>query len=164
MPSRRGRRNKTPPPAPDPGLHRAKRGLAPVPNPQPPPRQARRMMLFVLKVGLTGGLACGKSFVGDALAELGCQCCRRTAWGTKSCCMAGRLTRPWCANSGRASSPRTGPSTGVPWQARSLANLSVLNVLNSFVHPPVMRREERMAGRKSRHEIRTASRSWRRPS
>ena len=26
----------------------------------------------MLKVGLTGGLACGKTFVGEALAELGC--------------------------------------------------------------------------------------------
>ena len=59
-------------------------------------RAPRRRML---KVGLTGGLASGKSFVGEALAGYGCLLVQADELGHRCWRPAARLTTLWCANS-----------------------------------------------------------------
>ena len=53
----------------------------------------------MLKVGLTGGIACGKSFVGEALAGYGCLLIQADELGHEVLAAEERLTNPWYRNS-----------------------------------------------------------------
>jgi dephospho-CoA kinase len=100
----------------------------------------------MLRVGLTGGLASGKSFVGHALADLGCYLIEADKLGHE-------VMMPG-AEAYEAIVREFGPSildaeggisrrklSGIVWQ-----NPELLEKLNSLVHPPVQEREEvRMA-------------------
>ena len=106
------------------------------------------MIRIVLKVGLTGGLACGKSFVGEALAELGCHVLQADRLGHEVLLPGGEAYAPVVrrirrrrAGRERRNRPARAGRAGFRTSRTRLA------VLNSFVHPPVMRREEEWLAR-----------------
>jgi dephospho-CoA kinase len=100
----------------------------------------------MLRVGLTGGLATGKSFVGHALADLGCYLIEADKLGHQVMLPGGeaydaivREFGPGILEAGGCISRRK--LSGIVWQ-----NPERLEKLNSLVHPPVQQREEiRMA-------------------
>lgn len=97
----------------------------------------------MLKVGLTGGLACGKSFVGQTLAELGCLVVQADELGHEALEPDGAAYGPVVREFGRGIL-----DAGGRIDRRVLASLVFddpqrLAVLNSLVHPPVLRLEER---------------------
>jgi dephospho-CoA kinase len=100
----------------------------------------------VLRVGLTGGLATGKTFVGRALADLGCYLIEADKLGHEVMLPGGeaydgilREFGPTVLDAeGRISRRKL---SGMVW-----TNPERLEKLNSLVHPPVREREEsRMA-------------------
>jgi dephospho-CoA kinase len=98
----------------------------------------------MLKVGLTGGLACGKTFVGETLADLGCLLIQADELGHQVLAPGGAASDAVLAEFG----PRIlGPDGAIDRQA--LAALAFgsperLTRLNGLVHPAVVRREEEM--------------------
>jgi len=100
----------------------------------------------MLRVGLTGGLASGKSFVGRALADLGCYLIEADKLGHEVMLPGGEayeaIVREFGPGildpEGRISRRKL---SGIVWR-----NPERLEKLNSLVHPPVREREEsRMA-------------------
>jgi dephospho-CoA kinase len=100
----------------------------------------------MLRVGLTGGLACGKSFVGRALADLGCYLIEADKLGHAVMEPGGEaydaivqeFGRDVLDADGRINRPKLG---AIVWH-----DPERLEMLTSFVHPPVRQREEsRMA-------------------
>jgi dephospho-CoA kinase len=97
----------------------------------------------MLRVGLTGGLASGKSFVGHALKDLGCYVIEADKLGYEVMSQGGEayaaiveeFGRPILDAEGRISRRRL---SGIVWN-----NPERLEKLSSFVHPPVQQREER---------------------
>jgi len=98
----------------------------------------------MLKVGLTGGLASGKTFVGEALAGFGCLLIQADHLGHKVLEPGGEaydeVVREFGAEilepDGRINRQRlAGMVFGSPGR---------LERLNSLVHPPVLRREEEL--------------------
>jgi dephospho-CoA kinase len=97
----------------------------------------------VLRVGLTGGLASGKSFVGRALADLGCYLIEADKLGHEVMMPGGEaydaIVREFGAGildaEGRISRRKL---SGIVWDAPER-----LEKLSSLVHPPVQEREER---------------------
>jgi dephospho-CoA kinase len=97
----------------------------------------------MLKVGLTGGLACGKSFVGEALERWGCLLIRADELGHEVLAPGGEafeaVVREFGADllvEGRIDRRRLA--------ARVFADQEALARLNALVHPPVIAREERL--------------------
>jgi dephospho-CoA kinase len=98
----------------------------------------------MLRVGLTGGLASGKSFVGQALANLGCHLIEADQLGHE-------VLMPG-AEAYEAVVREFGPGVLAPDGTVDRARLAAevfgrperLARLNSLVHPPVIRREEEM--------------------
>jgi dephospho-CoA kinase len=96
----------------------------------------------VLRVGLTGGLATGKTFVGRALADLGCYLIEADKLGHEVMLPGGeaydgilREFGPTVLDAeGRISRRKL---SGMVW-----TNPERLEKLNSLVHPPVREREE----------------------
>jgi dephospho-CoA kinase len=99
----------------------------------------------MLKVGLTGGLACGKTFVGQALADFGCLLIQADELGHQVLEPGGEAYDQVVREFG----PEIlGPDGRI--DRRRLAGLvfgspARLEQLNSLVHPPVVRREEELA-------------------
>jgi dephospho-CoA kinase len=96
----------------------------------------------MLKVGLTGGLACGKSFVGQALANLGCHLLEADRLGHQALLPQGEAYVAVVRAFGPAILAPNGEI-----DRRALANLVFgsperLAVLNSLVHPAVFHQEE----------------------
>jgi dephospho-CoA kinase len=97
----------------------------------------------MLRVGLTGGLASGKSFVGRALADLGCYLIEADKLGHEVMLPGGEaydaIVREFGPNildvDARISRRKL---SGIVW-----GNAERLEKLSSFVHPPVQAREER---------------------
>ncbi|MGA2133027.1 MAG: dephospho-CoA kinase [Bryobacteraceae bacterium] len=101
----------------------------------------------MLKAGLTGGLACGKSFVGQALAESGCHLLQADELGHEVLARGGEAYAPVVREFGTGI---LGPDGQI--DRRALAALVFgdeerLARLNRLVHPPVMRREEEWLAR-----------------
>jgi dephospho-CoA kinase len=98
----------------------------------------------MLRIGLTGGLASGKSFVGQALAELGCHLIQADQLGHE-------VLMPG-AEAYDAVVREFGPGVLAPDGTIDRSRLAAevfdrpdrLAKLNSLVHPPVIRREEEM--------------------
>jgi dephospho-CoA kinase len=96
----------------------------------------------MLRVGLTGGLASGKSFVGRALADLGCYLIEADKLGHEVMLPGGEAYEGIVKefgpgildNEGRISRRKL---SGIVW-----VNPKRLAKLNSLVHPPVQKREE----------------------
>ncbi len=96
----------------------------------------------MLRIGLTGGLATGKSVVGQELVRLGCHVLRADDLGHAVLQQGGEAYAPVVAAFGREI---LGPGGDI--DRRRLARIvfhdeSKLNLLNSIVHPAVFSREE----------------------
>lgn len=101
----------------------------------------------MLRVGLTGGLASGKSFVGEALAALGCHLLKADELGHRLLLPGTEVYRRVVGEFGPSILDEQGRI-----QRRALAQLvfadpEKLARLNAIVHPAVIEEEERwMAG------------------
>jgi dephospho-CoA kinase len=98
----------------------------------------------MLRVGLTGGLASGKSFVGRALADLGCLLIQADELGHQVLEPGGEaydgVIREFGSGILRADGTIDRPRLG----ALVFQDPQRLTVLNALVHPPVWARESRL--------------------
>lgn len=98
----------------------------------------------MLKVGLTGGLASGKSFVGTALEELGCKLIEADVLGHEVLLPDGAAYNPVIREFGRGI---LGPDGEIDRKLLALevfANRDRLRTLNSLVHPQVHKRTDEL--------------------
>jgi dephospho-CoA kinase len=108
----------------------------------------------MLRVGLTGGLASGKSFVGHALADLGCYLIEADKLGHEVMLPGGEaydaIVREFGAGvldpEGRISRRKL---SGIVW-----TNPERLAKLSALVHPPVQEREEKRMAEIARADAR----------
>ena len=96
----------------------------------------------MLKVGLTGGLACGKSFVGEELARLGCLLIHADELGHEVLMPAGEAYDGVVREFGDAILTESGEIDRKALAAQVFGAPERLAKLNSLVHPPVLRRED----------------------
>jgi dephospho-CoA kinase len=98
----------------------------------------------MLRVGLTGGLASGKSFVGRALADLGCLLIQADELGHKVLEQGGEayeaVTREFGAGIVRADGAIDRPKLA----SLVFHDSQRLAALNALVHPPVWARERKL--------------------
>ena len=97
-----------------------------------------------MKVGLTGGLACGKSFVGEALAGYGCYLIRADEVGHEVLARGGPAFEPAVQEFGAGILASDGQIDRRKLAARVFGDREALTRLNSLVHPAVIRREEQL--------------------
>ncbi len=93
-------------------------------------------------MGLTGGLACGKTFVGDTLADLGCHVLQADRLGHEVLLPGGEAYAPVVREFGPGVLGGDGDIDRRVLAAQVFGRPERLALLNSFVHPPVMRREQ----------------------
>ena len=98
----------------------------------------------MLKVGLTGGLACGKSFVGEALAGMGCLLIRADELGHEVLAPGGEAYDSVIQEFGREIVAGDGTIDRRALAARVFGEPARLERLNALVHPAVIRREEEL--------------------
>jgi dephospho-CoA kinase len=96
----------------------------------------------MLKVGLTGGIACGKSFVGEALERYGCLLVRADELGHEVLAAGGEAYEPVVREFGGEIVMENGEIDRQALAARVFGAPERLARLNALVHPPVVRREE----------------------
>jgi len=101
----------------------------------------------MLKVGLTGGLACGKSFVGQALADLGCHLLQADQLGHAVLSPGGEAYTAVLREFGPGVLNAGGEIDRRALAAQVFGSPERLALLNSFVHPPVIRQEEEWLAR-----------------
>jgi dephospho-CoA kinase len=109
----------------------------------------------MLKVGLTGGIACGKSFVGEALAGYGCFVIRADEIGHQVLGPNGEAYADVVREFGKEilTADGSGESTYIDHRDIDRSRLAALVFgdagklarLNAIVHPAVIRREEALA-------------------
>ncbi|HEY7389842.1 MAG TPA: dephospho-CoA kinase [Bryobacteraceae bacterium] len=97
----------------------------------------------MLRVGLTGGLACGKSFVGQALANCGCFLIQADDLGHAVLAPGGEAYEAVIRELGAEVLP-DGQIDRRKLAARVFGDREALERLNALVHPPVIAREEKM--------------------
>jgi dephospho-CoA kinase len=98
----------------------------------------------MLKVGLTGGLACGKTFVGEALANHGCLLIQADELGHQMLEPGGEAYEPVVREFGEGILDPQGRIDRGLLAAQVFGNPERLKLLNSLVHPPVVRREDEL--------------------
>ena len=98
----------------------------------------------MLKVGLTGGLACGKTFVGEELARLGCYIVQADEIGHEVLAPGGEAYRPVIEEFGPGILTPDGHIDRRLLAAGVFGAPERLAKLNSLVHPAVFRREEQL--------------------
>jgi dephospho-CoA kinase len=98
-------------------------------------------------VGLTGGLACGKSFVGEALADLGCHVLQADRLGHEVLLPGGEAYAPVVREFGSGVLGEAGEIDRRALAAQVFGKPERLALLNRLVHPPVVRREEEWMAR-----------------
>ena len=98
----------------------------------------------MLKVGLTGGLASGKSFVGQALAARGCYVIQADELGHEVLAPGGEAYQAVIAEFGDGILGDGGEIDRRALAAQVFGAPDRLARLNSLVHPPVVQREEEM--------------------
>ncbi len=98
----------------------------------------------MLKVGLTGGLASGKSFVGAALASYGCFLIRADELGHEALAPGGAAFEPAVREFGEGILDPDGRIDRRKLAARAFGDKDALARLNALVHPAVVRREEQL--------------------
>jgi dephospho-CoA kinase len=98
----------------------------------------------MLKVGLTGGLACGKTFVGEELERLGCLLVRADDIGHEVLQPGGEAHEGVVREFGTGILDQTGGVDRQALAARVFGDCEALARLNRLVHPPVVRREEEL--------------------
>jgi dephospho-CoA kinase len=96
----------------------------------------------MLKVGLTGGIASGKSYVGEALAGFGCLLIQADELGHEVLAPGGEAYEPVVQEFGREILDCRGAIDRRALAERVFANPERLARLNALVHPAVFRREE----------------------
>jgi dephospho-CoA kinase len=99
----------------------------------------------MLRVGLTGGLASGKSFVGQALADLGCHLIRADELGHAVLTPGGEAYAAVVEEFGPAILEESGRIDRRKLAAEVFQRPERLAALNRLVHPPVIRREEQLS-------------------
>jgi dephospho-CoA kinase len=97
----------------------------------------------MIKIGLTGGLACGKSFVGEALARCGCLLIQADELGHEVLAPGGEAFAGVIAEFG-AEVLVDGKIDRRKLAARVFGDPGALARLNALVHPPVIAREEKL--------------------
>ncbi|MEO8662911.1 MAG: dephospho-CoA kinase [Bryobacteraceae bacterium] len=100
----------------------------------------------MLRVGLTGGLATGKSFVGRLLAGLGCHLLQADQIGHELLQPAGDAFAPVVSEFGASILALDGSIDRRRLGAEVFGNPERLAVLNSLIHPHVVKREEEWLG------------------
>ncbi|HTS31056.1 MAG TPA: dephospho-CoA kinase [Bryobacteraceae bacterium] len=98
----------------------------------------------MLKVGLTGGLACGKTFVGEALASYGCFLVQADELGHAVLAKGGEAYQAVIQEFGAEIVANGGEIDRRALAARVFGSPGKLERLNALVHPPVIRRESRL--------------------
>jgi dephospho-CoA kinase len=98
----------------------------------------------MLKVGLTGGLACGKTFVGEALAGFGCLLIQADLLGHEALEPGGEIYPRVVQEFGSDIVNSDGQIDRRLLAARVFGSPERLARLNAQVHPYVFRREEEM--------------------
>ena len=98
----------------------------------------------MLRVGLTGGLASGKSHVGRALAELGCAVISADELGHLALEQDGEARAPVIREFGSGILDERGRIDRRKLAAEVFGDPDRLKLLNSLVHPVVIRREEEL--------------------
>jgi dephospho-CoA kinase len=98
----------------------------------------------MLKVGLTGGLACGKTFVGEGLVRLGCFLIQADELGHEVLAPGGEAYEDVVHEFGPEILGNHGEIDRPALAARVFGSPERLARLNALVHPPVVRREERL--------------------
>jgi dephospho-CoA kinase len=98
----------------------------------------------MLKVGLTGGLACGKSFVGQALRDMGCLVIHADDLGHDVLSPGGEAHEAVVREFGPEILSDDGEIDRARLAARVFGDSRRLAALSALVHPPVVKREERM--------------------
>ena len=101
----------------------------------------------MLKVGLTGGLACGKTFVGQALADLGCHLIQADELGHEILLPGGEAYADVVREFGPRILNEDGTIDRKRLAAEVFANPERLEALNRLVHPHVFRRERELIDR-----------------
>ena len=96
----------------------------------------------MLKVGLTGGIASGKSFVGEALAGCGCLLIKADELGHAVMAPGGEAYQPVVQEFGREILAGDGAIDRTALAALVFADPQRLARLNALVHPAVIRRED----------------------
>ena len=98
----------------------------------------------MLKVGLTGGLACGKTFVGEALQSFGCLLIQADLLGHEALEPDGEVYPMVVEEFGSGILAADGHIDRRLLAAQVFGSKEKLARLNSLVHPDVVRREEEM--------------------
>jgi len=98
----------------------------------------------MLRVGLTGGIACGKSFVGEALAGFGCLVIHADELGHEVLGPGGEAYEPVVKEFGSEILAENGAIDRQALAARVFGDSERLAWLNALVHPAVIRREEEL--------------------
>jgi dephospho-CoA kinase len=101
----------------------------------------------MLKVGLTGGLACGKTFVGEELARLGCHVIQADELGHAVLEPDGEAFAGVVREFGPGVLDEHGRVDRLRLAAEVFDKPGRLKALNALVHPPVVRREEQCVAR-----------------
>lgn len=96
----------------------------------------------MIRAGLTGGFACGKSYVGRLLENLGCHVVRADELGHQVLAPGGEAYAPVLEHFGRKMLDSTGQIDRRKLAAEVFANPERLAVLNGIVHPAVFRLED----------------------
>ena len=98
----------------------------------------------MLKVGLTGGIASGKSFVGEALAGYGCLLVHADELGHAALAAGGEAYEPVVQEFGREILTSEGAIDRRALASRVFGDPARLARLNALVHPAVFRREDEL--------------------
>lgn len=98
----------------------------------------------MLKVGLTGGLACGKTFVGEELERCGCLLIQADELGHEVLAPGGEAYEEVVREFGDAILGAEGDIDRRALAAQVFGAPDRLARLNSLVHPPVLRRQEEL--------------------
>ncbi len=106
----------------------------------------------MLKVGLTGGLACGKSFVARELEVLGCYVIHADALGHAVLARGGEAFEPVVASFGTEILDSDGAIVRARLAAIAFSDPEKLATLNGIVHPAVRRREDALIAEIARSE------------
>lgn len=96
----------------------------------------------MLRVGLTGGLACGKTYVGEALESLGCLLIQADELGHRVLEPGGDAYEGVVREFGPGILKEGGQIDRQKLAAEVFGNPERLERLNAIVHPPVVSREE----------------------
>ena len=98
----------------------------------------------MLKVGLTGGLACGKTLVGEALAGYGCFLVQADELGHEVLAPGGEAYEAVVQEFGSDILGKLGEIDRRALAARVFGSPDELARLNALVHPHVVRREQQL--------------------